>query len=132
MNLKIRKEKLMPNGIPRWIRVYDNGGLDVPNGTVDRYTVCFTGKGATERVSGYPPHYPYLAMNGVPFHPQMGFCQHGSNPNNPCDTKNGWAVAIGRKCHLGRRITFQDLPKDCQKAVVSDYKDIWNLREEEG
>lgn len=35
--------------------------------------------------------------------------------------------AIGRKCHLGRRIRFQDLPADCQKLVLSDYREIWRV-----
>jgi hypothetical protein len=32
-----RFERLMPNGTPRYIRIYDNGGK-----TFDRYTVVFT------------------------------------------------------------------------------------------
>ena len=33
-----------------------------------------------------------------------------------------------RKCHLGTRIPFTDLPEDCQRLVVSDYMDLWNLK----
>lgn len=133
-----RKERLMPLGIPRYVRVYDNGGPDVENGSVDRYTVVFSGNYnnlGRSRFSGRTSniHY-YLAMSGAPFHPQ-GFCQHGDVEYRCIDTigKNGrgyvWPPAIGRKCHLGKRIRWEDLPKDCQKAAMEDYKDIWDIQE---
>jgi len=53
----------------------------------------------------------------------------GSNRGKHCDVnKAGFAPAIGRKCHLGKRIAFADLPPDCRKLVLSDYKEIWNLK----
>ena len=136
MNKKLqgRINRLMPKGIPRYIRCYDNGGVDAENGSADRYTVCFTGKAATERATGCPPYYPYRVMSASPFHPQ-GIGMWGSNPVQPCDTmhpsKKGWfwPPAVGRKCHLGTRIRFQDLPDDCRKLVISDYKEVWNLKE---
>jgi hypothetical protein len=65
----------------------------------------------------------YVGMSANPFHPQ-GFGQHGGHAY-PIDAKDGWAPAIGRKCHLGTRIPFDKLPPDCQKLVRDDYKDIW-------
>lgn len=122
-----RKEKLMPGGIPRWLRCYDNGGVDVPGGACDRYTVVFTGQAAANKRQGAPDQWPYLAMSGSPFHPQ-GFGQHGHSDHRPCDVnKSNWAPAVGRKNHLGTRITFADLPKDCQDLVVQDYVTIWSL-----
>ncbi len=35
---EVRKASLVPNGIPRYVRCYDNGGE-----SFDRYTVVFTG-----------------------------------------------------------------------------------------
>ena len=35
---KEREERLVPNGVPRYIRCYDMG-----EGQFDRYTVCYTG-----------------------------------------------------------------------------------------
>jgi hypothetical protein len=34
---------------------------------------------------------------------------------------------MGRKNHLGKRIPFNQLPADCQRLVLSDYRSIWNL-----
>jgi hypothetical protein len=118
MNKQARINRLSFGRIPRWVRVYDNGGE-----TVDRYTVVFTHAAVSRKFGG---RVPYLAMNGSPYAPQ-GFCQHGDT-GRPCDTMGvGWAPAIGRKCHLGRRIEFIALPLDCQKAVWRDYADYWDI-----
>ena len=118
-----RIQRLAPNGIPRWIRVYDNG--NTPEETVDRYTVVFTGR--FPKGEGMNKEFPYLGMSAAPFHPQ-GFGQHGSTPNQPCDVnKWGFAPTLGRKNHLGKRIPFADLPKDCQLCVWQDYADYWSI-----
>jgi len=100
-----REERLMPNGIPRWIRCYDMG----EDYCWDRYTVVYTS------VNGY---YPYVGMGSNPFHPQ-GFGQHGEGPLGPIDRP--------KYSHLGKKIGFKSLPIDCQKLVIEDYKEIWNL-----
>jgi hypothetical protein len=99
-----RSERLMPGGVPRYVRCYDNKGA-----SIDRYTVVFTGR------YGY---FMYLAMNARPFDPQ-GFGQHGESQGEPIDRPT-----YG---HLGTKIKFADLPEDCQKLVISDYKGIWSL-----
>jgi len=59
-----RYERLIPAGIPKWVRCYDNGGK-----SIDRYTVVFGKK--TIGYEGYPGRsFMYLAMNSAPFHPQ--------------------------------------------------------------
>jgi len=78
------------------LRIYDNGGK-----TIDRYTVYYD--------DSYVSHngeklFNCLAMSDNPFHPQ-GFCQHSGGQ-------------LGR--HNGKRITFDQLPLDCQKAVYND------------
>ena len=125
-SLKDRIARLMPKGIPKYVRCYDNGGE-----TADRYTVCYTGRAATEKADGYPNSYPFICMSESPFSPQ-GVGMHSSTAVQPYDTmgkKKGynWPPAIGRKCRLGRRINFKDLPPDCQKAVIEDYVEIWGL-----
>ena len=77
-------------------RIYDNGGE-----TADRYTVVFK----KQKGNGGGPYYPYLAMSGDPNSPQ-GFCQHGETD------------VIGK--HLGKRISFDDMPLACQKIVLSE------------
>lgn len=126
--MKTRKDSLLPGGVPRYVRCYDNAGE-----SADRYTVLLTGKAATMKGNGCQPNqYPYLAMDAHPFHPQ-GFGQHGYSDNAPCDTmgeipgKWYWPPAIGRRCHLGKRIAFAELPEDCRKLVLQDYKEIWKL-----
>ena len=108
----------MPKGIPRWIRCYDNGGE-----SADRYTVCFTGKAGSN-----DNEYSYRAMSEYPTHPQ-GVGMWGSHSLKHCDVNAwGFAPAMGRKCHLGRRIPFSKLPPDCRKLVIRDYKQIWRIK----
>ena len=110
MSQNERKERLMPNNIPRWIRCYDDRGK-----TIDRYTVVFTNVGKTDHAArGY---CYYVGMSGSPFHPQ-GFCQHGEHTT---------MIDRPRSSHLGKRITFLELPSDCQQVVLSDYKEIWSI-----
>jgi hypothetical protein len=116
-----RKERLIPNGVPKYVRIYDNGGTDVEGGSIDRYTVVFTGK---YRGNGW---FQHIGMSGAPYHPQ-GFCCHGEDETQ-IDAPQGWAPAIGRKCYLGKRIHFSELNEDCKKVVISDYSDIWQLGE---
>ena len=105
-----RIASLAPNGIPKYVRCYDNGGVDVEGGSGDRYTVVFSGN--FPKGEGINKEYPYLAMSESPFHPQ-GIGLHGgvgpyNGHNSPCDCigkdgKYAWAPAIGRKNHLGTR-----------------------------
>lgn len=120
-----RRRRLLPDGLSRYIRVYDNDGE-----SADRYTVIFTGR--YEKGEGRLKEFSYLAMSGSPFHPQ-GIGYHGSTRHQPADTIDGdgdgwkWPPAIGRKCHLGRRIRFEDLPEDCRRLTLSDYVELWGL-----
>lgn len=118
-----RQDRLLPNGIPRYVRCYDNGGK-----TCDRYTVVFSKKSITE---SRPFWYAVLGMSGAPFHPQ-GVGLH-SEYERLIDTiaKDGgycWPPAIGKKNHLGKRIRFEDLPADCRELTLRDYKELWDLK----
>jgi len=121
-----RRNRLLPNNIPRYVRCYDDNG-----GSADRYTVVFTG---TYNNIGKPKHSPtvssihyYIGMSGAPYHPQ-GICQHGESEWRCIDVNDkGFAPAIGRKNHLGKRISWDNLPDDCKQVVTQDYKEIWDL-----
>lgn len=88
-------------------------GADYPKGVkaiydspdyIDRYTVYYDRPkdwGITERGV-----YTCVGMSANPFHPQ-GFGQHSTG-------------VLGR--HNGKRITFADLPPDCQKLVRQDFR----------
>jgi hypothetical protein len=103
-----RKTRLLPNGKPRYIRCYDNNGE-----TADRYTVCFTGH-YTQNTAG---SYWNLAMNASPFHPQ-GIGMH-------CDSNQ--QIDRPTYSHLGKKISFDQLPEDCQKFILSNYVYLWNI-----
>lgn len=117
-------ERLLPGGVPRWIRAYDNGGE-----TADRYTVIFTKadkyqgrETAREDRRGF-----MLYMSASPFHPQgVGMTSEFETWRVP-DAPEGFAPAIGRKGVFGRRIRFEDLPEDCRAIVMRDYCDLWTL-----
>ena len=108
MNKQKWKESLLPEGIPKWIRCYDNGGE-----SADRYTVIFT-HAQSFLSDGY---FPVLGMSENPFHPQ-GVCIH-SEFNSPIDRPS--------YKHLGKKITYEQLPEKCKELVLSDYKYYWNL-----
>jgi hypothetical protein len=114
---KTRSERLLPGGIPRYIRCYDNKGE-----TFDRYTVVYTGNynniGKPTRTQRRASHF-YVGMSENPFHP-MGFGQHGES-----DTM----IDRPTYSHLGKKIQFTDLPEDCQRLVLSDYVYLWDLKD---
>lgn len=104
-----RKLSLLPNGKPKYVRCYDNGGE-----SFDRFTVVFTGR-YTHKTNG--GHW-YVGMSENPFHPQ-GFGQHGDTEFQCVDRPT-----YG---HLGKKISFDSLPEDCQKLVMQDYMDLWDI-----
>ena len=106
--MKNRQQSLMPNYIPRYIRVYDNGGE-----TFDRYTVVFTGRYRKSIHSDFI----YLGMSKNPCNPQ-GFGQHGFSP---------FLIDRPKYSHLGKKISFNDLPDECKNVVCSTYCDLWNI-----
>lgn len=105
-----RMKALMPDGVPRYIRCYDNGGV-----TADRYTVCFTGRYRHKSLG----EYLYLTMSNDPSHPQ-GVGQHGSSKHR---------IDYPSYQHLGTKITFNELPEACRNLVLEDYKALWNITE---
>lgn len=110
MKNEVRTNNLLPDGVPRYVRVYDNQGE-----TFDRFTVVFTGH-YTHKTNR---SFVYLGMSENPFHP-LGFGQHGETGYQPCDRP--------KYSHLGKKISFTDLPVDCQKAAIQSYKDLWDLK----
>ena len=108
MNKTQRKENLLPQGTPRYVRCYDNGGE-----TADRYTVVFTGRYThkTER------EHLYLGMSGNPFHP-LGIGTHGSSRTQIDYPSYG---------HLGKKVKFSDLTENCKVCVLQTYKDLWEI-----
>lgn len=106
-----RLESLYPNNVPKKVRCYDNGGE-----TLDRYTVVFTGN-YTHNTSG--EHW-YLGMSPNPF---VGIGTHGSSPTQ---------IDTPRYSHLGKKITFDDLPEQCQQCVKQTYLHLWSITDEHG
>ena len=122
MSQKDRLQRLLPNGYPRYVRVYDNGGK-----TMDRYTVVFTGR-YNNRVDRKLREYLHMGMSENPLSPQ-GFCQlSGTQQIIDVDEKDHrWTPEYGASNHLGKRIHWHELPEDCRKAALHAYKEIWDL-----
>lgn len=124
-----RAARLMPGGVPRWVRCYDNSGE-----TADRYTVVFTGRYHTGNCRGGRDRRTHadicrtfvLSLSERPFHPQ-GVGLSSELPGRPDVNASGFAPAVGRRNHLGTRIPYDALPSDCQRAVMQEYREIWNL-----
>jgi len=108
--MNTRSDRLLPNGKPRYIRCYDDGGA-----SIDRYTVCFTGH-YRQNTGG---EFWNLGMNAYPFHPQ-GFGQH-------CNSEK--RIDYPSYVHLGKKIKFDDLPEDCKKLVLQDYVYLWDIKD---
>ncbi len=113
MNEK-RLARFVPGGVPRHLRVFDNGG-----DTCDRYTAQFTGNYGSKTGGGRW----YLHMRASPYHPQGVGMHDERHPQF-----GGYANAHARPS--GKRIKFRDLPPDCQRAAMSDYLYLWDLAEE--
>lgn len=144
--MRDRIKRLMPGGVPKYIRVYDNGGTRAQYfckqdltfheskpegkkslvvqrpGSADRYTVVYTGRYAGK----HPGTTDYRAMSEAPDHP-LGIGQWGEfNTGTDCN-EAGFPPAVGASNHLGRRITFEQLPERCKRVVLDDYRALWNL-----
>jgi hypothetical protein len=85
---------------PKHIRIFDNGGK-----TADRYTVVYLSMPDSRDIF-HRQTFESLGMSAEPFHPQ-GVGMHG-------------AAIPGS--HLGKRIRWEQLPVDCQKAVLQDFQ----------
>jgi len=83
------------------LRCWDNGGE-----SIDRYTVVW-------------PDGNYLAMDDNPCWP-TGFGQHGEGAQY--DPEVSKLPGGGVKSYLGRMLSFQELPAECRKLVLSDLK----------
>ncbi|MDP8950780.1 MAG: hypothetical protein M3N18_00790 [Actinomycetota bacterium] len=80
--------------------------------TAERYTAVFTGLFTGKK----PGEYLYLSMSDDPLEPGGSTLRRGRPPYE----------------RMGREISFEDLPKSCQRLVLGTYLDLWNLREERG
>lgn len=112
--LQERIARLMPKGIPRYVRCY---ALPDDKSSFDRFTVVFTGRAAKTTIAECSSDWPYVGLSG-----------HGATKHKPCDVdKWGFAPAMGRSNHLGKRVPFSEMPEQLQKTALEDYKEIWKL-----
>jgi len=111
--MRTLQQFLNSDNSPRYIRIYDNGGE-----SFDRYTIVFTGRYDKNKDEQGNKWYKYVGSSENPYYPQ-GFYQHGESKNEIIDRPT--------YSHLGKKITFDKLPLDCQKAVLEDYASIWGF-----
>lgn len=102
-NLAPMKEDSQGTVFPRYIRVYDNQGE-----TFDRYTIVFTLK----KVDG---SFQNIGASGDSMN---SYYQRGYS-RDQIDTPT--------YSHLGKKISFLDLPETLQTKVLEDYNFWWNL-----
>lgn len=122
-----RLNRLLPNGYPRYVRVYDRG----PDGVTDRFTVVFSGRYGN-RVPRKDRQYYHLAMSENPLAPNGVCLLEGTDHIIDVDEKeHRWAPGYGESNHLGTRIHWHTLPEPCIKAALHAYKELWNLYAEE-
>ena len=123
-----RLASLMPNGIPKYVRIYDNA--DTPSETCDKYSVVYCGNYNNIGRSRHDRTQRWYHLRFMSFNPR--------DPNGvgifDCsetiiDTIPGrWGgPKIGQSCHLGKRIRFEDLPDQCRDLVIEDYRAVWDL-----
>lgn len=105
-----RYKRLLPNDRPRYIRVYDNGGK-----SADRYTCVFTGR-YCHKTGG---DHLYLGMSSNPFD-ALGVGQHGFSST---------LIDRPKYSHLGKPVSFDDLPEDVKTLIVHDYLYLWDFIE---
>ena len=122
-----RLNRLLPNGYPRYVRVYDRG----PDGSADRFTVVFTGRYGN-RIPRSERQYYHLGMSENPLAPN-GVCMlEGSDRIIDVDEKeHRWAPTYGESNHLGKRIHWHTMPAPCIKAALHAYKELWDLYADE-
>ena len=99
-----RKEALLPNNKPRYVRCYDNGAKGL-----DRYTIVFTGR--------YKGDLSYIKINEEP----SRFLHYGTSRTLIDDPSYG---------HLGKSISFNQLPEKCKEIVINHYLILWEFKEE--
>lgn len=104
-------------GDPRYMTIYDNGGLDAKDGSSDRYTVVFTREVNADKETRRRGWYFVMGMSGFPTHPQ-GICLHSEYPNR---------IDKPSYTHLGKRIRFGKLPSVCQRVALRDYVYLYDL-----
>lgn len=100
-----RSDNLMPFGVPKWIRCYDNFDR-----ATNRYKICFTRK----RVGGKFTRlddYDYALVTHTKDHTDLKV--------KGIDWYKGTS--------LGQRVPFDYLPRCVQSNVVYHYKKIWEL-----
>ena len=93
-----------PNGIPKKVKIYDNGGE-----TCDRYTACYTG---TRTGS-----FGVRGMSSAPFHPQ-GVGMWSEYPQR---------VDHPKYSHLGKPAKWENLPADVRFCIWQDYAGLWEI-----
>ena len=104
-----RKGSLIPNGIPKYLRIYDNGGE-----SLDRYTIVFTGRFKKSPQTKHTHFYKSASTTGA------GVYMWGERQFLPIDKP--------RYSHLGKKIKFEDLDTELQKKIIEDYKYIWEIK----
>jgi hypothetical protein len=119
--MRKREQALMPGGVPKKLRIYDNGF------TVDRYTIVFSGRAPNKTKFSTP----YLSTSSNPTSPNgvasFGEWDHGRDVYKHDDGTWQHSIDAPRYSHLGKKITWNKLPASVQEYVKMTYRELWDL-----
>ena len=130
MNLRQakRNERLIKDGVPTFIRIYDYLNVPRPDSPQFRYTIVFTGnyraqqKRRGEAQSGY--YYLQTSEDPAVFN---WLYESEKMPDALSDTWPG-ALQIGMSNRkFGRRIEWKDLPVKVKALIARKYIKLWKL-----
>lgn len=100
----MRKDSLfLPDGSPRYVRCWDNGGK-----TLDRYTIQFT----RANMFGFKGRAVFVSCNANPY---TGIGYYGDMP-----------LSDFAKSH-GKPITYGLLPEEAKLYIILTYKELWGI-----
>ena len=122
-----RRARLLPNGCPRWVRVYRNDHC---------YTVVYTGAYKKDRMRNdysFGVEVPHTRYDQYSLDATCASKLYHGAVSIDTDVYRGncgrrWPPAYGRMhAILGRRIMFDELPESLQRAVLYNYCILWRV-----
>ena len=137
-----RIASLLPNGMPKKIRVYNNANGPTP--TFDNITVVFTGSyqnrmwvdGKTEESYEIPAR-TVTRHDGSTYESAAYTSSRRRTPRHVYLFCNDWVICAHEESsdmvdrptygHLGKKVAFATLTPELQKAVTEAYCELWDI-----
>ena len=119
--------------VSKGVRINDRVRIYVGGTDLNDYSVLFTGRYRHLTENKFVLLHMFDDLNGPrSMHTDREEDYHLMVFDHQCDTLGDggvpirWGgVSMGRRCHLGKRIPFEKLPRHCQEKVLAEYDKIW-------